>query len=231
MKATAMPVMPNTGGVDLEAIEKMRGALPASRRGLIMVKGYQHFAGRALTALDAVERCASLLDRFRIVVFSPSLETMVRATEMRDRLELNIEILPYANHAKMLRLFSKARVYLGVSISDAISTSMLEAMVMGAFPIQTNTSCCDEWIVDGQSGFVIPPDDVEVIADRLRRALTDDTLVDAAAEENWTTVCDRLDSDVQKRRAIALYDEIFSSLNPGGIPVADREVAGAISGA
>jgi hypothetical protein len=56
-------------------------------------------------------------------------------------------------------------------------------------------------------------------------------LVDAAAEENWTTVCDRLDSDVQKRRAIALYDEIFSSLNPGGIPVADREVAGAISGA
>ena len=231
MKAVVMPVMPNTGGFELGPIHHARGGLQPSQRGLIMVKGYQHFAGRALTALDAIERCASLLDRFRIVVFSPSAETMERATQMRDRLELNIEILPYASHTKMLRLFSKARVYLGVSISDAISTSMLEAMAMGAFPIQTNTSCCDEWIVDGRSGFIIPPDDVAVIADRLHKALTDDTLVDTAAAENWSTVCDRLDNNIQKARAVTLYDEIFSNLKLGAIPVADREVAGAINGA
>jgi glycosyltransferase involved in cell wall biosynthesis len=210
MKAVVLPVMPNTGGFELGQIGQLRQGLQPSQRGLIMVKGYQHFAGRALTALDAIERCSSLLDRFRIIIFSPSYETVARVNEIRDRLDLNIEVLPYANHTKMLRLFSKARIYLGVSISDAISTSMLEAMAMGAFPIQTNTSCCDEWIVDGRSGYIIPSDDIDLIADRLRKALTDDDLVNTAAAENWKTVCERLDSEVLKAKAVALYDEILS---------------------
>jgi glycosyltransferase involved in cell wall biosynthesis len=94
---------------------------------------------------------------------------------------------------------------------------MLEAMATGAFPIQTNTSCCDEWIEDGKSGFAIPPDDVALIADRLHRALTDDALVDAAAELNWTTVRERLDQNILKKRAIAFYDEAFRKLERRGI--------------
>lgn len=229
MRAAVMPVMPNTGGLELGTVGELRRRYEPSKRDLIMVKGYQHFAGRALTALDAIERCEALLDRFRVIVFSPSAETVDRVFQIRDRTDINIEVLFYANHAKMLRLFSKARIYLGVSISDAISTSMLEAMAMGAFPIQTNTSCCDEWIVDGKGGFVIPPDNVDVITDRLRRALTDDMLVDAAAEENWTTVCERLDSNVQKTRAVTLYEEIFSNLNTEAITIADREVADGVN--
>ena len=92
---------------------------------------------------------------------------------------------------------------------------MLEAMATGAFPIQTDTSCCDEWLVDGDSGFIVPPDDPAFIADRLRRALTDDALVDRAASRNWTTVCERLDQAVLKRRAVAFYDEIFARLAGG----------------
>ena len=208
MKAVVLPLMPNSGGFELGQIGKLRGGWQPSQRNLILIKGYQHFAGRALTALDAIERCSSLLDKFSIIIFSASPETVARVNEIRDRLAIDIEVLPYTNHTKMLRLFSKARIYLGVSISDGISTSMLEAMAMGAFPIQTNTSCCDEWIVDGQNGFIIPPDDIDLIADRFRMALTDDNLVNTAAAENWLTVCERLDSDHLKAKAIALYDEI-----------------------
>jgi glycosyltransferase involved in cell wall biosynthesis len=110
----------------------------------------------------------------------------------------------------MLALFARARFYLGVNISDAISTAMLEAMALGAFPIQTNTACCDEWIEDGRSGFAIPPDDVGLIADRVRRAATDDALVDAAAALNWATVQERLDSRRLKAQAIEFYDRIFA---------------------
>src|SRR4029079_11681818 len=114
----------------------------------------------------------------KILVFSPSEPIYLRVDELRKYYDLDIEILQYADHARMLRLFAAARCYLGVSISDAISTSMLEAVALGAFPIQTNTSCCEEWIQDGKTGFSIPPDDVGVIADRIREALSNDELVD-----------------------------------------------------
>lgn len=204
-------VMPNTGGFDLERVSALRHKHAPTARRLIMVKGYQHFAGRALTALDAIKRCASVLKEFRIFVFSASREVKKRVKELHS-LKVDVHALPYCDHDEMLQIFARARVYLGISLSDAISTSMIEAMAMGAFPIQTNTSCCEEWIEDGRSGFIVPPDDVELIADRIHRALTDDVLVDQAAEINWKTVQERLDQRLLRKQAVAFYDEIFADL-------------------
>lgn len=208
---TVMPVMPNTGGLDISLIGRLRNIHQPSNRKIIMLKGYQHFAGRALTALDAIEICANDLKDYKIVVFSASYEIFGRIEELRDFLGLDIVIFNHAPHDAILRMFSRARIYLGVSVSDAISTSMLEAIALGAFPIQTNTSCCNEWIKDGESGFEIPADDVHVIADRLRQACLNDELVDQAAEINWKTVCERLDQLSLKQKAIAFYDEIFKA--------------------
>lgn len=209
LKAPAMPVLPNTGGFDLDDVARLRGMMAPSKRRVLMVKGYQHFAGRALTALDAVLKCADILQGWRIVVFSASPDVREKVEELRTFHGLNASILEHASHEKMLRYFAHARAYLGVSASDAISTSMLEAMAMGAFPIQTNTSCCDEWIEDGKSGFSIPHDDVDVISDRLRQALTRDKLVEAAAELNWITVVERLDKRKLRPQAREFYDLIF----------------------
>jgi len=173
MMAKVLPVKPNSGGFDLLAIDPLRRSSRPSKRRLIMVKGYQHFAGRALVALDALARISTILKDYKILVFAASKEIYPRVKQLRVSYGLDIEILSYTKHATMLRLFADARCYLGVSISDAISTSMLEALAMGAFPIQTNTSCCEEWIEDGRTGFSIPPDEVDVIADRVRRAITD----------------------------------------------------------
>jgi glycosyltransferase involved in cell wall biosynthesis len=106
-------------------------------------------------------------------------------------------------------LFAAARCYLGVSVSDAISTSMLEAMALGAFPIQTNTSCCEEWIEDGKNGFSIPPDDINFIADRIQEAATNDDLVDTAADLNWDLVSKRLDGSVLRKAVIQDYRKLL----------------------
>lgn len=208
-KGQVMPVMPNTGGLDMNMVSALRAIHKPSSRKIIMVKGYQHFAGRALTALDAIERCADELRGYQVIVFSASPEIFHRVEDLKKYMRVDISLLPYAEHHVMFRMFSRARVYLGVSVSDAISTSMLEAMSMGAFPIQTNTSCCDEWIEDGKAGFHIPADDSAVIADRLRTALRDDELVDSAAEVNWTTVQARLDQNMLKTKAISFYETIL----------------------
>ncbi|MGB8286464.1 glycosyltransferase family 4 protein [Rhizobium ruizarguesonis] len=206
LTAPVLPVMPNTGGFDIEQIEILREGTNPSERRIIMVKGYEHFAGRALTALDAVAMCADVLRGYRVVVFSASAAVRERVEELRMFHGLDISILEHAGHDKMLKYFAHARAYLGVSVSDAISTSMLEAMALGSFPIQTDSSCCSEWIQHGRTGFAVRADDVRDIAAKLRMAVTDDDLVNDAEEMNWQTVLERLDQRKLKPQAERFYE-------------------------
>jgi glycosyltransferase involved in cell wall biosynthesis len=206
LKGHVMPVIPNTGGFDIEKVKSLREQVKPSERSLILVKGYQSFAGRALTALDALERNAKSLAGFRVVVYSACSPVRERVNLLNTSGILNIECIGHISHDSMLRLYSYARVYIGISISDAISTSLLESMALGAFPIQTNTACCLEWIKDGETGFEVPVDDVEVIADRVLKAVKDGDLVDKAALLNWETVKSRLDKTALRERAIKMYE-------------------------
>lgn len=211
-----LPVFPNSGGMDLDVAEKARSDIQPSERKTILIKGYQHFAGRALTALDAIEAVKDKLDGYDVVVFSAfACSDVVARVESMAATGMSICWLPYISKEELSDYFARSRIYLGVSISDAISTSLLEAMVYGAFPIQTDTSCCDEWIKDAESGFIIPADNVDIIADRLSKALDDDNLVDRAASINWEVARARLDKNIIRMKAKSFYDMAMPSIKNG----------------
>ena len=85
---------------------------------------------------------------------------------------------------------------------------MVEAMSVGAFPIQSNTACADEWVIDGETALLVPPEDPQVIAAAIRRALTDDNLVDQASELNAKTCAERLDATKIRQQVINMYQSI-----------------------
>ncbi len=215
-RGPVLTVLPNTGGFDLSYIAKLQSGIPPSRRKRIMVKGYEHFAGRALRSLGILESLTHELKDYEIILYSGGHEPISRARELVRRGLLNITVIGWATHDQMLSYFGSSRLYLGVSISDAISTSVLEAMAMGAFPIQTNTSCCDEWFDDGVGGFIVPPDDTDLIRARLLTALRDNRLVDEAAETNARTVDQRLNRRKLAPRVAAFYKPIFDHLRLSG---------------
>lgn len=217
-----LPVLPNSGGMDLDYIARLRDPAPPSRRKLIMIKGYDHFAGRAMTSLAVLEHFQEKLRGYEVVLFSSGARPRARALELRASGRLNIRVIDWATHEEILRHFGRARLYMGISISDAISTSVLEAMAMGAFPIQTNTSCCEEWFTGGVGGFAIPPDDFALICDRFGRALEDDALVDNAAAVNLATVRARLALEVIVPQVQAFYRQAFEHL---GAKAAGRQGA------
>jgi glycosyltransferase involved in cell wall biosynthesis len=206
---TILPVSPNTGGFDLEELQSLRMPGPSSRRRLIMVKGYSGWAGRAFVALRALERCADLLGGYEICVYLASEDVIIAAELLAASTGAKVTMVPPETpHREMLQLYGKARVALGLNISDGVSTSFLEALVMGSFPVQSWTSSADEWIEDGVTGLLVPPEDPDVVEQALRRALTDDQLVDDAAAINWQTACERLDSRQLGPKAVALYTTV-----------------------
>jgi hypothetical protein len=81
-------------------------------------------------------------------------------------------------------------------------------MVMGSFPIQSCTACADEWIEHCISGMIVPAEEAEIVAMHIRKALTDDNLVNRAAQINWQTALLRLDGTKIKQQAIDIYRSV-----------------------
>jgi hypothetical protein len=208
LKGRVLPVLPNTGGFDLERLAQLRQPGPTSARRLILLKGYQGWSGRALVGLRAIALCAPQLKGYRVAVYSASPEVAIAAELVTQSTGIPIDLIPLCSHDEMLRLYGRSRIYIGLGISDAISTSLLEAIVMGTFPIQSCTSCADEWIVDGEMGMIVPPEDPEPVAAAMRRALSDDALVDRASELNAALARERLDQRIIRPQVIAMYERV-----------------------
>ncbi len=211
-KGEALPVCPVSGGFDLAWMKQFRGTEPTSARRVIALKGYQNWAGRALVGLRALQLCADALKGYRVMIHMATPEVMLAAELAAQSIGIPFEVDPVINRKMkrpdILRMHGSARISIGLSISDAISTSLLEAMIMGAFPVQSNTGCGDEWLKHGETGLLVPPEDPETVAVAIRRAIADDQLVDDAAEANAQLAARRLDSSVIEPQVLAMYKKV-----------------------
>ena len=120
-----------------------------------------------------------------------------------------VEVYPFLSHDDMLRLYGQARVAIGLSISDGISHGFMEAMIMGAFPIQSYTACVDEWAQDGVTSCFVDPEDPHNIAAAIRKVVSDDGLVDRAAEINMQVARERLDHSIIRPIVISMYNKVL----------------------
>jgi glycosyltransferase involved in cell wall biosynthesis len=208
LKGKIWPVFPISGGLDLENAGKLRVNGLVSQRKQIMVKGYQGWSGRALVGLQAIELCAEILHDYKIVIFSSTPDVQMAAELVAQRTGLSIECLSTLPRDEVLRNHGRSRIYMGVSVSDGACTSMLEAMMMGAFPLQSYSACVDEWFEDGKTGIRIASDDPRQIADSLMTAISNDKMVNEAAEINWNRI-KNIDVNRIKPLMVDLYKAIL----------------------
>jgi hypothetical protein len=210
-----LPVYPNSGGLRFEQIDLITSnSTPPSKRRIIMLKGYQGWAGRALVGIRALSRCKDILSGYKIVIYTNTQaeDIKIASSLFFDETGIPIELLKeHSDHATILQYHSIARISIGLSIGDAISTSLIEAMSVGSFPIQSNTSCADEWIIDGETGIIVPPEDPEIIEMAIRKAISDDNLVDKAAEINCQKVREDIDYEKLKSITIQTYLKLFNA--------------------
>lgn len=169
-KGVVLPVIPNAGGFDDHVLS--RPTSPVSNRNVIAIKGYDGWVGRAKVALAAVEEIADSISGLDVVVYSANVGVLRKARKVASTTGLQIKVHRKGSltHTEMFDLFAKAKIYVGISESDGISTSLLESMAMGAIPVQTSTSCCDEWFQD--SGVSVSEISVSAVAGAILQGLS-----------------------------------------------------------
>lgn len=200
LETDSILVTPNSGG-----IRAFPNGIPQSR-DLIAIKGYQSWSGQALRGLFALWTLRKEIRAYRLVVFSCNLPTIVAANLLSFLGQPGIRTYAKGSltHDEMLGIFSQSAVYLGVSRTDGISTSAIEAMAMGAIPVQSSTSCASEWFEEGTSGFSLPDNRVSSIRKAILLALSasDNETVRA---RNVHLIQSRYHESVLKEKLVGLY--------------------------
>jgi hypothetical protein len=216
-RGETLGVFTTAGGYDLQAMRRYRQPGASSLRKVIAFKGHQTIRGaNALAALQALHLCKDVLKGIELTVFNASdeiREAMRAASEIEGLLVT--EVKPRCTHEEILALMGRARIGIGVSSSDGTPNAMLEAMVLGAFPIQSDTVSTAEWITHGVNGYLVPPDDPKSIAEAIRSALIEDAFVDRAAGLNDKIVDERLDLNRIRPQVIELYKKVIAQGKAG----------------
>jgi len=199
----ALPVIPNAGG--FSKADLSMPLLPPDKRLTIALKGYHGWVGRAKVSLEAVREMAEELGDYKFVVYSANRSVIKLARKVAK--ETGLDITAHAkgalSHQQVLELFSKSKIYVGLSESDGISTSMLEAMAMGAIPVQTSTACCDEWFRD--SGVAVREITVDAVKTAIMQGLA---LADNAVntKQNRETIELKANAEVVQKIALTFYN-------------------------
>jgi glycosyltransferase involved in cell wall biosynthesis len=136
----------------------------------------------------------------------PDLKSLER--EAIDRsVYSSIQFLGRVPHEKMVDLLGQVDVYISTSLFDGTSVSLLEAMASGAFPVVTDIPANREWIADGENGFLVPPDEEKMLANRVLDALRSRSLAEKSRAKNISLVGERAVWPVSIKKVKKVYEE------------------------
>lgn len=91
---------------------------------------------------------------------------------------------------------------------EGLPKSLIEADAIGRPVITTDSVGCRDTVVDGVSGFLIKPKDVDALADRLRRLIDDKPLRTRMGREARKYAEKYFDIEDVKRRHLEIYAEL-----------------------
>lgn len=198
-------VIPGGGGFKLDDFLPYRKN--CVDRNIILIKGYQGLHGKCITVLKSIENVAKELKDYRIVIFGAPREVFDYVNNSSFNHLENLEVFEKVEKAKLIELMGQSLIYIGNSSSDGMPNTLLEAIIMEVFPIQSNPGgATAEIIVHGENGLLIEePENVHLIADLLLQALTSPELRKKAVKSNSENITPKLERERLKKEVLEKY--------------------------
>lgn len=169
---TDVTVIPN--GIDLVALQKARETFLKDATRVL-------FVGR----LEPMKGIDTLLRAFALAVLGQSPHVHVRivgdGSEAPALKKLAVELqidhrvtfVGRITGEQLFEEYARAEIFCGLSRSEALGNVFLEAQAAGCAVLATNVGGIPEIVLDGVTGILVPPDDVEAAAFILKQFLED----------------------------------------------------------
>ena len=203
-------VFPGNGGLEISDKHRML----VDQRDYILIKGYESAIGKALSIIKALELVPQeLLEPFKIFIYSADEAVIAYMLQSKTLTKLAYKIVPRAENVpnkELLAYMGRAAIHIANSNSDGMPNALLEAMSMGAFPIQSNPgNVTEEVITHGKNGFLIEEvNDHEKIAQLITESLGNTSLRMAAQEYNIDFIAKNYNRTTLRSQIIELYRQV-----------------------
>ena len=206
--ATIAPV-PGTGGIDIEPLRKKWQGPTSSRRSIVWPKAYDSAWGKMLPTFEALKMVWHKIQPCEIHMLSMNAESNLWYWSLPEEVRRSCRPRKRVGRAEVLDLMTKARVMLAPTLLDGVPNSLYEAMACGAFPILSPIESILPVVKNDENVLFARNLYPNEIADALARAMTDDALVDAAAQKNLELVRRIANRDLIRPRVIELYEHML----------------------
>lgn len=211
-KGQYLGTFPGGGGYDLETNKYKVGDFCTDKK--IVIKGYQHIFGRAIYVLEALLKIKNDLKDYQIVVFAANSAVLeyLKKPEFADW--QNLQIKGRIGRGEVLSLMGHSNIYIGNNISDGMANTLLEAIIMETFPIQSNPGGATAEIIEhGKNGYLIEnPEDSDEIATLIKMALNNPQLVESAIAYNTEHLKPKLERNYIKNLVVEQYERVQQAL-------------------
>lgn len=207
---THLGVFPGNGGIDNHQVTLQS----LKQRNQILIKGYESAIGKALNVIKALELLdAATLKPYQFLIYSADLavKNYVQKSEFFKQLQLTIVDRGHnIPNTVLLNHMNNAVLHIANSKSDGIPNALLEAMSMGAFPIQSNPGNVTAEIIEHNKNGLLINDitNTKEIAALINYALKDHEMRSAAIKINAVTLKPYYDRAVLKTRIQSCYQKV-----------------------
>jgi glycosyltransferase involved in cell wall biosynthesis len=125
-------------------------AVSVLNRSKITVKGYGGTWGMAVEVLLALEKVQDRLLGYEIHLTSVTKDVAREIARLQSESTLNLVLHPKFSLTteEIKTLLSQSRYYISLSKSDGFPASLYEALACGAIPIQSDTACLPDSLVN-----------------------------------------------------------------------------------
>ncbi len=111
----------------------------------------------------------------------------------------------YLGQDGVAEVLAAADAFVLPSFAEGVPVSLMEACASGLPVVATQVGGVSELVVDGETGFIVPPGDVVALADRIVELSSDPSLRERLGTAGRQRVIDHFDSTVEARRLASLF--------------------------
>ena len=163
-------------------------------------------------------RALAAVPEAHLVLVGPIMDEVYAAvlTDLAAELSVADRVHPIGASSAVASLLKASDLFAFSSLAEGSPVAMLEAMAVGLPGVYSDIPGLSERIVDGVDGFLVGPNDVDAMADRLRQLLASADLRRSMGEAAHQAMQQRGRVETEVARYTSLYLELRARSSNGG---------------
>lgn len=132
------------------------------------------------------------------------LENLAKSLKVAN----NIRFVGWVSHEKLANYLASSDIYVSTSLSDSTSISLQEAMACELAPVVTDLPANREWVINGGNGFIVPVNNIDMLAERIIYLLKNDEVRKKFGKAGRKIIIERAEYKKEMQRMESFYQEL-----------------------